>query len=138
MSQLKATKSDSRSSRHLSRQSRLFKSILTGIFDKKAESVVSLDLRKIHEAVADFFVICEASTAVQVKAIADSVQDKVKADTGEIPYRVEGQQHGKWVLIDFVNVVVHVMHPEQRAFYQLEEMWSDAPLTEHTPDHTHP
>lgn len=100
--------------------------------------MVSLDLRKIHEAVADFFVICEASTAVQVKAIADSVQDKVKADTGEIPYRVEGQQHGKWVLIDFVNVVVHVMHPEQRAFYQLEEMWSDAPLTEHTPDHTHP
>jgi ribosome-associated protein len=71
---------------------------------------------------------------VQVKAIADSVQDKVKEATGELPYRVEGQQHGKWVLIDFVNIVVHIMQPEQRAFYQLEEMWSDAPLTEHSPN----
>jgi ribosome-associated protein len=122
-----------RSSARLTRQSRLFKSIIQGIHEKKGENVVSLDLRKIHEAVADFFIICEASNPNQVKAIADSVQEKVKTETGEIPYKYEGFHHAKWVLIDYVNVLVHVMQPEPRAFYQLEEMWSDAPLMEHKP-----
>ncbi len=122
-----------RSTARLTRQSKLFKSIIKGIHDKKGENVVSLDLRKVHEAVADFFIICQASNPNQVKAIADSVQEKVKTETGEIPYKYEGFHHAKWVLIDYVNVLVHVMQPEPRAFYQLEEMWSDAPLMEHKP-----
>lgn len=117
----------------ITRQSKLFKSIIEGIFDKKGEEVISLDLRKIHESVADFFIICQASSSTQVKAIADSIQHKVEEATGEMPYRQEGFQHAKWILVDYVNVVVHIMHPEARAFYQLEEMWSDAPAQLHHP-----
>jgi ribosome-associated protein len=118
---------------HLTRQSKLFKSILKGIFNKKGEEVLSLDLRKIPEASADFFIICQASNANQVKAIADSIQEQVKKETGEFAYKQEGFQHAKWVLVDYINVVVHIMQPEPRSFYQLEEMWSDAPMQQHEP-----
>ncbi len=95
--------------------------------------MLSLDLRKIPEASADFFIICQASNANQVKAIADSIQEQVKKETGEFAYKQEGFQHAKWVLVDYINVVVHVMQPEPRSFYQLEEMWSDAPMQQHEP-----
>ncbi|MBX2925811.1 MAG: ribosome silencing factor, partial [Chitinophagaceae bacterium] len=98
---------------------------------KKGENIVSLDLRKIQEAVADFFIICEASTHVQVKAIADAVEEEVKNHTGELPYRHEGHQAMQWVLIDYVNIVVHIFQPETRKFYKLEEMWNDAERAEH-------
>lgn len=120
-----------KSATRLTKNSKFFKTIIKAIQDKKAENIVSLDLRKIPEAVADFFVICEATTNVQIRAIADHVKDMVKEQTGELPYRHEGQQAMNWVLIDYVNVVVHIMHPEQRKFYRLEEMWSDAVLQEH-------
>jgi len=113
----------------LTKNSKILTTIIKAIQDKKGENIVSLDLRKIHEAVADFFVICEASTNTQVKAIADSVEQSVKETLGEAPYRHEGQQSAQWILIDYVNVVVHVMQPETRRFYKLEEMWSDAPMT---------
>lgn len=88
-----------------------------------------LDLRRIPEAVADFFVICQATSTIQVRAIADHVEEIVKKETGENPYRHEGRQALHWVLIDYVNIVVHIMQPDARKFYRLEEMWSDA-LTE--------
>ena len=115
----------------LTRNSKIFKTIIHAIAEKKGENVVSLDLRKIPEAVADFFVICDASNPNQLRAIADSVEDEVKKSCGEIPYKHEGRQAQQWILIDYVNVVVHVMLREPRKFYQLEEMWSDAPLMEH-------
>lgn len=115
----------------LTKNSKILKSIIKAIQDKKGESIVSLDLRKIHEAVADFFVICQASSTTQVKAIADAIEVEVKEELNENPYRHEGQQSAQWILIDYVNVVVHVMQPETRKFYRLEEMWSDAPMTEY-------
>lgn len=115
----------------LTRNSKIFKTIIQGIQDKKGEHIVSIDLRKIHEAVADFFIICQASSTTQIKAIADSVEDAVKTKCTETPYKHEGRQALQWVLIDYVNVVVHVMLPDTRKFYQLEEMWSDAPQMEH-------
>jgi len=115
----------------LTRNSKIFKSIISAIQDKKGENIISLDLRKIPEAVADFFVICQASSSTQLKAIADSVEWALKEKCDEIPYKHEGRQAQQWILIDYVNVVVHVMLPEPRKFYQLEEMWSDAPLLEH-------
>lgn len=115
----------------LTRNSKLFKSIITAIQEKKGENIISLDLRKIPEAVADFFIICEARSNTQVKAIADFVEYHTKLTTKEIPYRTEGQSAGQWVLVDYVNVVVHVMQPETRKFYKLEEMWSDAEGEEH-------
>ena len=115
----------------LNKSSKIYKSIIKAIQDKKGENIISLDLRKIPEAVADFFVICEASNQPQIRAISDSVEDQVKKVTGESPYRHEGKQNLQWVLIDYVNIVVHIMLPEQRRFYKLEEMWSDGAAEEH-------
>ena len=115
----------------LTKNSKFFKSIIKAIQEKKGENIISLDLRKIPEAVADFFIICQATSATQIKAIADFVEEKVKKDCGELPYRDEGRQALHWVLIDYVNIVVHIMLPETRKFYKLEEMWSDGALTEH-------
>ena len=130
MEPLSALASRQRSSvTRLTKNSKILTTIIKAIQDKKGENIVSLDLRKIHEAVADFFVICEASTNTQVKAIADSVEQSVNETLGEAPYRHEGQQSAQWILIDYVNVVVHIMQPETRRFYKLEEMWSDAPMT---------
>ena len=110
----------------LTKNSKILKAIVHAIQEKKGEHIVMLDLRRIPEAVADFFIICEASSTVQVKAIADFVEDHLKKSLGELPYRHEGMQAAHWVLIDYVNVVVHVMQSETRKFYKLEEMWSDA------------
>lgn len=117
-------------SSRLTRSSKILKVITKAIQDKKGENIISLDLRKIPEAVADFFIICEATTSVQVKAIADNVEEQVKKQCGEIPYRHEGHTALQWVLVDYVNVVVHVFQSETRKFYRLEEMWSDAVITE--------
>ncbi len=115
----------------LNRNSKIFKTIIRAIEDKKGEHIVSLDLRKIPEAVADYFVICEAGNQPQIRAIADSIEEEVKQACGEFPYHVEGKSTLQWVLVDYVNIVVHIMTPENRKFYKLEEMWSDASVEEH-------
>lgn len=115
----------------LNRNSKIIKTIIRAIQNKKGQKLVSLDLRKIPEAAADFFIVCEASSTTQVKAISDEVEMLVKNECGEVPFKQEGKQALQWVLIDYVNVVVHVMHPEARKFYKLEEMWSDATVLEH-------
>lgn len=117
--------------RRLNKESKIFKTIIRSIQEKKGEHIISLDLRKIPEAVADFFIVCEASSPPQVKAIADHVEEEVKKYTGENPYKHEGLSTLQWVLIDYVNIVVHIFHPETRQFYQLEEMWNDAVREEH-------
>ena len=115
----------------LTKNSRVFKAIIHAIQEKKGQNIVSLDLRKIPEAVADFFIICEASSTTQVKAIADFVEEHIWEVCDERPYKHEGIQALQWVLLDYVNVVIHIMLPESRRFYKLEEMWSDAGLDEH-------
>jgi ribosome-associated protein len=115
----------------LTRNSKIFKTIIHAIQEKKGENIVSLDLRKIPEAVSDFFIVCEASSGTQVKAIADSIEEEARKNCEELPYKHEGRQSLQWILIDYVNIVVHVMLPESRRFYKLEEMWSDAPLERH-------
>ena len=115
----------------LTRNSKIFKTILRALQDKKAENIVSLDLRKIPEAVADFFIVCEANNQPQIRALADNVESEVKEHCAESPYHHEGRQNLQWVLIDYVNIVVHIMAPDSRKFYKLEEMWSDAVLEEH-------
>ena len=115
----------------VTRNSKIFKAIIHAIQEKKGEKIVSLDLRKIPEAVADFFIICQASNNTQLRAIADFIETDVKEKCLEAAYKHEGRQGQQWILIDYVNIVVHVMLPEPRKFYQLEEMWSDAPAMEH-------
>lgn len=128
MTSLPALATRVKSSSRLTRSSKILKVITKAILDKKGEHVVSLDLRKIPEAVADFFIICEASSTTQVKAIADNVEVEVKNECGETPFHHEGHNALQWVLVDYVNVVVHVFQSETRKFYQLEEMWSDATI----------
>ena len=119
------------SSTKLTRNSKLFKTIIKAIQEKKGVNIVSLDMRKIVEATTDFFIVCEAGNPTLVRAIADNVQEIVRKDAGELPYHFEGYTAQQWILLDYVNVVVHVMLSETRKFYQLEEMWHDAPSTEH-------
>lgn len=115
----------------LTRNSKIIKTIIAAIQEKKGENIISLDLRKINEAVADFFIICQASNQPQIRAIADNIELQVKNKCSENPYHHEGNKALQWVLIDYVNVVVHIMLPEPRKFYKLEELWSDAISQEH-------
>ena len=91
---------------------------------KKAIDVVGLDLSGL-DGVADYFLICSGSSEPQVKAIADAVEDKLRA-AGAKPWHVEGQEFRRWVLLDFVDVVVHVFHEKTREYYLLERLWGDA------------
>ena len=96
--------------------------------ERKAHDVVALDLRGISSA-TDFFVIATGTSDIQVRAIADHVVDELKKE-GERPEHVEGMDGGRWALLDYVDFVVHVFHPEARDFYQLESLWGDAPREE--------
>ena len=131
MAEVQVLANPEKKSSRLSKSSKILKVIIKAIQDKKGESVVSLDLRKIHEAVADFFIICEAGSTVQIKAIADEIEEQVRRECGEAPYRKEGYQALQWVLVDYVNVVVHIFQKETRKFYRLEEMWHDGVILEH-------
>ncbi|RYG40768.1 MAG: ribosome silencing factor [Chitinophagaceae bacterium] len=120
-----------KSANRLNYRSKIIKTIIAAIQEKKGINIVSLDLRKINEAVADFFIICEADNQPQIKAIADNIEYQVHRECEESPYHHEGFQALQWVLVDYVNVVVHVMLTETRKFYKLEEMWSDAAAETH-------
>jgi len=118
------------SAARLTKSSKIIKTIIAAIQDKKGENIISLDLRKINEAVADFFIVCEAGNQPQIKAIAENIERNVKEKCEEDPWHHEGYNSLQWVLLDYVNVVVHVMLPDTRKFYKLEEMWSDAVMQE--------
>ena len=113
----------------LTKNSKLFKSIINAIQEKKGEKIVALDLKKIDEAVADFFILCEARSNIQINAIAQSIEEMVETECGERPYHME--RGDTWTLVDYVNVVVHIFQHEQREFYNLESLWEDAPRTEY-------
>lgn len=91
---------------------------------KKAREPVALDLRELN-AVCDYFFICSASSEVQVKAIAESVEDQLR-ERGARPWHVEGLEGRRWVLLDYVEVVVHVFHEKTREYYMLDRLWGDA------------
>ena len=131
MNNLNVLSSRKKGQTRLSRNSKLFKVIINAILDKKGENIVSLDLKKIPEAVSDFFIICQANNNNQLRAIADNIEKEVKEKCDEMPFKHEGRQAEQWILIDYVDIVVHIMLPEPRKFYRLEELWSDASSMEH-------
>ena len=129
---MKTTRSASPSTKTaLTLNSRIIKTIIAAMIDKKGEEILSLNLKKIPEAIADYFIVCEASNTTLLKAIADNVEKKVLEECGEKPFKFEGKQGEKWILVDYVDVVVHCMMPDTRAFYNLEELWNDAEKKEH-------
>jgi ribosome-associated protein len=100
--------------------------IIKGIEEKKGKNIQVFDLRQTGHSVCDFFVICNADSGTQVDAIAYSVEHEVKVATGESPWRSEGFENQEWILIDYVNVVVHVFQTPIRDFYKIERLWADA------------
>jgi ribosome-associated protein len=107
----------------------LIESIVKGIFEKKGEDVVKIDLRKLETRITDYFIVCHASSKTQVDSICYSVEDVVRKDAGEKPIHVEGLENCFWVLIDYGEVIVHIFQEEYRKFYSLESLWADANIT---------
>lgn len=103
--------------------------IVAGMQEKKAEDIVVLDLRKLPNAVSDFFVLSSGNSDTQVGAIADSVEEEVYKTIGQNPWNFEGKKEQEWVLIDYVDVVAHVFRWSKREFYNLENVWGDAVVT---------
>ncbi len=106
----------------------LLGSIVKGIFEKKGNDVVKIDLRKLESRITDYFIICHASSTTQVDSICDSVEDNVRNDAGEKPAHIEGLDNCFWVLLDYGNVIVHIFLQEYRQFYNLESLWADATI----------
>ncbi len=102
--------------------------VVRGMQEKKASDIVVMDLRKVKNAVADFFVICSGSSDTQIDAIADSVDEQVHKELKENPWNQEGKANKEWLLIDYVDVVAHIFKKEKREFYKLETLWGDADI----------
>ncbi|WP_199118624.1 ribosome silencing factor [Pedobacter sp. ASV28] len=100
-----------------------------GIQEKKGSDIVRLDLRELNSSVSDYFVICNADSSTQVKAIADSVEDEIYKLTKSHPWRKEGQDNAEWIILDYLDIVVHIFRTEKRDFYGIEDLWGDAETT---------
>lgn len=101
-------------------------------YDKKAEDIVLLDMRGLVDY-TDFLVICTGRTPRQAKSIAEELRHRLKKDLGVTPRRVEGEKEGDWILLDALDVVVHVFTPEARDFYRLDRLWREAPQEQFAP-----
>ena len=107
----------------------LITTILNGIEDVKGKEINILDLREIENTVCDYFIICEGTSNTQVSAIINSIQKIVSKELKEKPWHIEGLDNAEWVLIDYVNVVVHVFQKHIREYYDIESLWGDAKTT---------
>lgn len=107
----------------------LVQSIVNGMLERKAKEIITIDLRKIPNAVTNFYVICHGTSNTQVEAIAESVGIEVDKELQDRPVHVEGADVAEWILLDYVDVVVHIFQEESRRFYNLEDLWADAELT---------
>ncbi len=112
-------------------QSSLLNVILEEADEKKAEDIITIDLSTIDTRVSDYFVICSASSAIQVESIVHNIESKVKTFIGEKPYSIEGLQNAYWVILDYISIVVHVMQTQAREYYELEKLWADALITKY-------
>lgn len=100
--------------------------IVKGIQEKKGSNILVMDMRALPNSVTDIMVITSAESTTQVAAIADAIEDEVRKELGENPWHTEGHANSLWILLDYVNVVVHVFQPDVRDYYQIEKLWADA------------
>ncbi len=107
----------------------LVSEIIKGIEDVKGNNITILDLREIENTVCDYFILCDGNSNTQVSAIAASVQKHVSKTLKEKPWHIEGESNAEWILMDYVNVAVHVFQKHIRDFYKLEELWGDGKIT---------
>jgi ribosome-associated protein len=104
----------------------LVEAVISGIKEKKGHDIVVMNLKATGSTLADYFVICHGDSRTQVAALADSVEETVIKLKGEKPVFKEGHANAEWVLLDYINVVVHIFQKEQREFYGIERFWADA------------
>ena len=109
--------------------SELIKTINNAILEKKGEDIVNISFQKIDNAIAEHFIICSGGSRTMVQTIAQNIEKSTKENLSERPWKKEGLENSEWVLLDFVNVVVHIFQPEARAFYKLDELWADGEKT---------
>lgn len=114
-------------------EAELLETIIKGIEDKKGIDIISMDLSEIPGAICQTFVICSGTSSTHAEAIADSVVDEVRKTLCIKPLHVEGYANKEWILIDYVDIIVHVFQPDIRKFYALEELWADVPITHFEP-----
>lgn len=107
----------------------LCKFVIEGMQEKKAQNIVTMDLREIENSIADFFVICTGNSDTQIDAICTSIEETVHKNTNIHPWHLEGKQNKEWILLDYVEVVVHVFRTDRRDYYAIEELWADAQST---------
>lgn len=110
----------------------LLKGIITAIEEKKGENIAALNLTKIENAVAKYFVICSANSKTHSNTLAAFIGDFVRENLKEKPWQVEGFENSEWILLDYVDIVVHIFLPEIREFYRLEQLWADAEIMPNT------
>lgn len=103
--------------------------IVNGMLEKKGNKITVMDLRKLKTSMADFFIVCHATSDKQVVAIADSIEEITRKSTGERPWHIEGREMAEWILLDYFDVVAHVFKEDMRDYYGIEELWSDAEIT---------
>lgn len=109
----------------------LIETIVEAILDKKGKEIVSLDMRSLKNSVTDYFVICHADNTRQVDAIADRIEELTLKNLNEKPLHKEGAEYANWILLDYVDVIVHVFNKEYRDFYNIEGLWGDAKRKEY-------
>ena len=109
----------------------LLESIVEGIQEKKGIDIVGLHLAKIHSTICDHFIVCHGTSRTHTNAIAESVEEMVKKNLGITPIRREGFINAEWILLDYLDVVVHVFQEPVRDYYQIEQLWADAPVTKY-------
>lgn len=107
----------------------LIDSIIEGLLEKKAKDIKLLDVRSLT-TLTDYFVVCHGTSETQIRALANSAMEKVKETLGENVWKKEGMDVRRWIILDYVNVVVHIFSEEKRQYYGIERMWSDADITE--------
>jgi ribosome-associated protein len=113
----------------IQKETKLLDAIIHGIEEKKGTDIVILDLDNIPNSICSHFVICTGTSSTQVEAVADSVTEEVQKALKIKPWHVEGYENKQWILIDYIDVVVHVFQPDVREFYAIEDLWADAVLT---------
>ena len=108
----------------------LITTIILGIEEVKGKEITILDLREIENTVCDYFIICEGTSNTQVNAIVNSIQKQVSKNTKDKPWHIEGTDNAEWVLLDYIDVVVHVFQKHIREYYDIESLWGDAKTTQ--------
>jgi ribosome-associated protein len=119
-----------RKTKEITESELLSKAIVEGMQENKAKDIVVLDLRHLSSAVCDFFVLCSGESSTQVDGISNAVTRHTRKTLKEKPWHTEGKNNSEWVLLDYIDVVVHIFYKEARSFYEIEDLWADAIRTD--------